>query len=98
MTHSNFLPLALCCVMVALVVSAGCLHQPTGCVPVMISDKRVGDTNSLTVTIEGVDYGYYNPSLLTYDVIKVNQTNYVKFIPMFGEPCVKLCSDTRGYP
>lgn len=85
--------------LILLLLIAGCISSPTGCVPILVSDKQVKETNvhSLVITIEGQEYHYYNPSLLTYSSIKINETNYVKFIPMAGNPGVKLCSDKEGW-
>ena len=72
----------------------GCV-EPSGCVPLKIEDKYViitQNVQSLHVNVSGEDYIYYNPTLVTFSQLEINETYSMRFQPMFnGKPEVEAC-------
>jgi hypothetical protein len=81
--------------LLSAVLIAGCAQSSTGCIPVIIENKHTTSSPnvmSLILTINGVDYQYYNPKLDTFAQIETNKTYLVQFDPMLsGRPDVELC-------
>jgi hypothetical protein len=97
MTRPTLIGVIVTLLLLGAVIGAGCLSEPTGCMPVTVEGKSTTASSNvmgLHVTISGEDYLYYNPKLDTFSQIEIGKTYLMRFIPMVGsKPEVEFCKE-----